>query len=218
MRELNPIKNAESFVKDHLDGEGTGHDWWHVVRTRNIAEHLREVEGGDDLVINLALLLHDVGDRKVINQDDDDYSIAENFMRDQNLEEGLIQNVMRIIKSMSFSKSLDQPEDKPDLIEFKIVQYADRLDALGAIGIARAFAFGGNRNRPLYNPELVSQTFSSRQDYINSQGSTFHHFEEQLLLLYDLLNTETAKDIAKQRDAYMREFMQRFLDEWSGQK
>lgn len=138
------IRNTEEFVKSKLKGEGTGHDWWHVVRIVNIARKIHSQEGGDWLVIHLTLLLHDVGDGKVIGQDEDDYSIAQSFLESQGVPSKTINEIMSIIKTMSYSKSFDNP-DKNDSIEFKIVQDADRLDAIGAIGIARAFTYGGSR-------------------------------------------------------------------------
>jgi uncharacterized protein len=211
------VSNTEAFVKERLEGESTGHDWWHAQRVINIADKIYTVEGGDWLVIELALLLHDIGDRKVINQDDDDYSIAENFLTSQNIPPEIITTIMHIIKTMSFSKSFDQkPQEKS--VEFKIVQDADRLDALGAIGIARAFAFGGSRGRPLYDPTYQAQNFTTTEQYKQSQGSTLHHFEEKLFTLKDLLNTETAKLIADEREAYMIAFRSRFLSEWAGEQ
>lgn len=214
------INATEAFVKDRLAGENTGHDWWHAERVRNTARHIQATEGGDALVIDLALLLHDVGDRKVIGNDEgeDDYTIAEDFLRSQTIDDKTIEHVMSIIKHMSYSKSFDTQQDRPDSIEFQIVQDADRLDALGAIGIARAFAFGGSRERPLYDPHYEPQAFTSSSAYKKSRGSTLHHFEEKLFLLKDLLNTTTARQIAGERDTYMHEFQQRFLDEWHGKK
>ena len=211
------LRNTELFVKERLEGEPTGHDWYHVERVRNIANTLYESEGGDWLIIDLTLLLHDVGDRKVIGQDDDDYTIAENFLIQQQLSPELIEAIMTIIKTMSFSKSFDSPDQEKSL-NFQIAQDADRLDALGAIGIARAFAFGGSRGRPLYTPEQKAQTYTTSEAYKKSEGSTFHHFEEKLLLLKDLLNTDTAKKIAEERDSFMRTFLKEFLDEWNGEK
>lgn len=214
------IKATEMFVKDRLSGEGTGHDWWHVTRIRNTARRIHETEGGDMDVIDLALLLHDVGDRKVIGNDegDDDYSIADTFMRDQGIDNATRDHVMSIIRHMSYSKSFDSDQDTPKTIEFQIVQDADRLDAIGAIGIARTFAFGGSRGRLLYDPDYTAQSFDSSSAYKKSQSSTLHHFDEKLFLLKDLLNTRTARVIAAERDDFMHEFQQRFLDEWNGDK
>lgn len=213
------IRNTEEFVKDKLSGEGTGHDWWHVVRIVNIARKIHSQEGGDWLIIHLTLLLHDVGDGKVIGRDDDDYSIAQNFLEGQGISLKTINEIMAIIKTMSYSKSFDNP-DKNDSIEFKIVQHADRLDAIGAIGVARAFTYGGSRSRPLYDPDYMSREFTSSDDFkkTRTEGSTVHHFYDKLLLLKDKLNTETAKEIAIQRDEFMQLFLREFLDEWDGRK
>lgn len=211
------IQNTEEFVKSKLSGEGTGHDWWHVVRIINTARKIHSLEGGDWLVIQLTLLLHDVGDGKVIGQDEDDYSIAQNFLESQNVSPETINEIMSIIKTMSYSKSFDNPA-KNNSIEFKIVQDADRLDAIGAIGVARAFTYGGSRSRPLYDPDYTSREFKSSEDFrkTRTEGSTVHHFYDKLLLLKDKLNTETAKEIAIQRDEFMELFLKEFLDEWNG--
>ncbi len=211
------VQSTEKFVRDRLAHEGTGHDWWHVERVRATARQLQQTEGGDQLIIDLTLLLHDVGDRKVINKDEDDYSIAEDFLTGQGVDAHTIQSIMHIIKNMSYSKSLDG-EAKPNTIEFQIVQDADRLDAIGAIGIARAFAFGGSRKRLLFDPEHKAAQHASRKEYIQSNSSTLHHFDEKLFHLKDKLNTKTALAIAHERDTYMHEFYDRFVDEWYGRK
>lgn len=211
------ITETESFVKARLLGEGTGHDWWHAVRVRNTARSLHQQEGGDPFVIDLAALLH-VGDRKVLGTEHDDDSIAENFLQDNGVNRLIADHVLHIIRNMSYSKSLQSGDTAPRSIEFQIVQDADRLDALGAIGIARAFAFGGSRSRPLYDPDYEAQDFATRDAYVtNDKGSSLHHFDEKLLKLKDLLNTDTAKKLAKNRDDYMREFKERFLAEWNGE-
>ncbi len=210
-------QKTEEFVKNKLGGEGTGHDWWHAVRVINIARKLHAIEGGDWPVIELALLLHDVGDRKVINKDNDDYSIAENFLLEQNTPEEPLGRIMSIIKTMSYSKSFDTLE-KDDSIEFKIVQDADRLDAIGAIGVGRAFAFGGSRSRLLYDPNYTVQEFKSSEEYKMAESSTIHHFYEKLLLIKDKLNTNAARGIAEQRDEFMQVFLKEFFDEWNGLK
>ena len=210
-------QKTEEFVKNKLGGEGTGHDWWHAVRVISIARKLHAIEGGDWPVIELALLLHDVGDRKVINKDNDDYSIAENFLLEQNTPEEPLSRIMSIIKTMSYSKSFDTPE-KDDSIEFKIVQDADRLDAIGAIGVGRAFAFGGSRSRLLYDPNYTVQEFKSSEEYKRAESSTIHHFYEKLLLIKDKLNTNAAREIAEQLDEFMQVFLKEFFDEWNGLK
>lgn len=208
-------RTTEDFVQQRLAGESTGHDWWHAERVRHLARTLHQTEGGDWQIIELAVLLHDVGDRKVLGQEDDDPSIARDFLTAQQVSPATIDAVMHIIEHMSYSKSLDGDTiEKP--IEFQIVQDADRLDALGAIGIARAFAFGGSRGRPLYDPSYKAQEYTSANAYKQSQSSTLHHFEEKLFRLKDLLNTDTARHIAASREAYMQDFVRQFLDEWRG--
>lgn len=211
------IKKTEQFVKQRLATEGTGHDWWHAVRVINIAKRIHESEGGEWFIIQLTLLLHDVGDRKVILKEDDDYTIAENFLTEMNVDQKRVTTIMNIIKTMSYSKSFDNVEND-NSIEFQIVQDADRLDAMGAIGIARAFAFGGSRSRLLYDPEFEIKNFSSSEEYKNSNSSTLHHFYEKLLLLKDGLNTDAARIIAEERDAYMRQFVDQFMKEWNGER
>lgn len=211
------LKRTENFVKKTLAGEGTGHDWWHIERVRNNARLINKTERGDKFVIELAVLLHDVGDRKVIKQEEDDYTIADNFLKKQKVASDIIEQVMFIIKNMSFSKSLNSKKDNASK-EFYVVQDADRLDAIGAIGIARAFAYGGSKDRPLYDPTKKAQKINSTKSYRKLNSSTFHHFEEKLLLLKDLMNTKTAKRIAGKRNEYMEKYMQQFLAEWSGQK
>jgi uncharacterized protein len=213
------LQKTEEFVKSKLLGEGTGHDWWHVVRVVNTARKIHSVEGGDWLIIELTLLLHDVGDGKVIGRDEDDYSIAQNFLEGQSVPAQTVEKILSIIKTMSYSKSFDNLE-KDDSIEFKIVQDADRLDAIGAIGVARAFAYGGSRSRPLYDPDYKPPKYKSSEEYrrARTDGSTVHHFYDKLLLLKDKLNTGAAKEIASQRDEFMQIFLQEFMDEWSGKK
>lgn len=211
------IKNTESFVKKALANEGTGHDWWHIERVRNNATLINKSERGDSFIIDLALLLHDVGDRKIIQKEEDDYSIAENFLKKQKISGEFIERVMFIIKNMSFSKSLNNKKEGAPK-EFYVVQDADRLDAIGAMGIARAFAYGGSKSRPLYNPTKKAQKINTVKNYKKFKSSTFHHFEEKLLLLKNLMNTKTAKKIAEKRDNFMKEYLKQFLAEWHGKK
>lgn len=209
------IENTKAFVRAQLGTEGTGHDYWHAHRVDKTAVGIHAYEGGDLLVVRLASWLHDVGDRKVLHQEHDDPTIAHNFLRSQKLGAYTTQSVMHIIEHMSFSKSLDNPQEQKPL-EQQIVEDADRLDAMGAIGIARAFAFGGSRGRLLYDPEYTAQKFESSEAYKNAQSSTLHHFDEKLFLLKDLMNTERGRELAEERDAYMHAFVERFMEEWAG--
>lgn len=209
------VAQVEAFVKERLANDSSGHDWWHVERIRNTARAIHTIEGGDWFVIELAILLHDVGDYKVIGADEDDYTIAEGCMRQLKVDEPVIEHVMLIIRNMSYSKSLETRQENPS-IEFQIVQDVDRIDAIGAIGIARAFAFGGSKSRLLYDPTYTLEIASTTKDYRAAHGSTFHHFEEKLLHIKELLNTDAARQIAIRRDNFMREFLEQFLSEWNG--
>ena len=200
-----------------LGQDGTGHDWWHIERVRNNAKLICKSEKADLFIVDLALLLHDVGDRKVIKKDEDDYSIAENFLIRQKVPNDIVDQVMFIIKNISFSKSLNSKKDAAP-IEFYVVQDADRLDAIGAIGIARAFTFGGSKSRPLYDPTKKSKKINTTKDYKKGSSSTIHHFEEKLFLLKDLMNTKTAKKIALKRHDYMEGYLEQFFAEWGGEK
>ena len=212
------IKNTERFVKQCLAGEGTGHDWWHIERVRNNAEAICQGEKGvDKFVIELAALLHDVGDRKVLKKEEDDFSHAEAFLHTQKVPEEVRNEVMFIIQNMSFSKSLNKKRSGVSK-EFEIVQDADRLDGLGAIGIARAFAYGGSKGRPLYDPTKKAQSTRTTKSYRKLNSSSFHHFEEKILLLKDLMNTKTAKKIAANRHTYLQNYMKQFLGEWGGKR
>jgi uncharacterized protein len=211
------LNRTENFVKKALAGEGTGHDWWHIERVRNNARLINKTEKADAFVVELAVLLHDVGDRKVIKQEEDDYTIAENFLMKEKVTDDIVEQVMFIIKNMSFSKSLNSKKDNVSK-EFYIVQDADRLDAIGAIGIARAFAYGGSKDRPLYDPTKKPQKINSTKSYRKLNSSTFHHFEEKLLLLKDLMNTKTAVKIAEKRNEYMKKYLKQFLAEWNGDR
>lgn len=211
------LKRTESFVRKALAGEGTGHDWWHVERVRNNARLINAIEKGDGFITELAVLLHDVGDRKVIRQEEDDHSIAEDFLKEQKVSADVIERVMFIITNMSFSKSLNNKKDNVSK-EFYIAQDADRLDAVGAIGIARAFAYGGSKGRPLYDPTKKAQKINSTENYRKLNSSTFHHFEEKVLLLKDLMNTKAAKKIAEKRNVFTKKYLEQFINEWKGEK
>jgi uncharacterized protein len=217
MKKETIIKNTEKFVRKELGKEGTGHDWWHIVRVLNNAKLINKSEKADWFVVCLATLLHDVGDRKVIKKEENDYTIALNFLKKQKVTSENIDRVMYIIKNMSFGHSLNSKNDSAPK-EFYVVQDADRLDALGAIGIARAFTYGGSKARPLYDPTKKAQKINSTKSYIKLNTSTFHHFEEKLLLLKDLMNTKTAKKIAQRRHVYMKNYLKQFLSEWIGEK
>lgn len=217
MNRARVIAAAVRFVKERHGNDGTGHDWWHVQRVWNNARLICRGENADRFIVDLAALLHDVGDRKVIQREEDDYSIAESFLKRARLPAPVSARVLFIIRHMSFSNSF-QKADGPPPIEFQIVQDADRLDAMGAIGIARAFAYGGSKGRPLYDPGQKAETVRTKQAYQRLNHSSLHHFEEKLFRLRGLMNTGAARKIATQRHRYMKQYVREFLAEWNGRK
>lgn len=210
------LKNTINFTKKQLSEEGTGHDWWHIERVLNNARLITKTEKVDWFIVELAILLHDVGDRKVINKEEDDYSIARNFLKKQKVSPDSIERIMFIIENMSFSKSLNSKKEKAP-IEFYVVQDADRLDALGAVGIARVFTYSGSKGRPIYDPTKKAQKIDTTKNYQKHNSSALHHFEEKLFLLKDLMNTKSARKIAAKRHVYMKNYVKTFFSEWRGE-
>lgn len=196
----------------HTD-DTTGHDWWHVYRVWNLAKQIAQREGADPLVVELAALLHDMDDHKIAGADSDNMPNAKQTLRNIDASPELESKVIEVIKQVSFKGA--GVDTTPTSLEACVVQDADRLDAIGAIGIARAFAYGGSKNRELFNPEEQPNLHGSFHEYKNSKGSTLNHFYEKLLLLKDRMNTPTAKTIAEERHEFMVEFVERFLNEFN---
>jgi len=210
------ISKIAEEVKAKLDGEGSGHDWWHVYRVWKMAERIGKEEKADLLIVELSALLHDIADWKFHDGDDTvGPRIAGEILAKYGVKQELINIVGQIIKEGSFKGA--GVKTQPSTLEGQIVQDADRLDAIGAIGIARTFAYGGNKNRAMYDPTIKSILHTSKEDYFNSQSSTINHFYEKLLLLKDLMNTKTGKEIAKGRHKFMEEYLDRFFGEWEGE-
>jgi uncharacterized protein len=209
------IAATEARVRTAMDNEGTGHDWWHVDRVRRTALRLAAAEGADPLIVELAALLHDMADWKFAGGD---ATAGERFARDwlASLEApaDLANRVADIVGRVSF-KGAGVPTPMPT-IEGAVVQDADRLDALGAIGIARVFAYGGHRGQPLHDPRIEPAPHDSFEAYKGGGGSSVNHFHEKLLLLKDRLNTDAARAIAAERHGYMEAFLERFAEEWEG--
>lgn len=217
MYKAETIGAAEEYVRQLLSGEGSGHDWWHILRVWNNAKHIATLEQADMYVVELAALLHDIGDHKFHNGDETvGPRMARAWMEQQQVEETTIAHVCSIIKDLSF-KGAGTSSAMPTL-EGRVVQDADRLDAIGAIGIARTFAYGGHKNREMYNPEVRPVEHQSFEAYKSSTAPTINHFYEKLLLLKDRMHTETAKNMARQRHAYMLEFLDQFYAEWDGER
>lgn len=209
------IENTAKHVKEELSGEASGHDWWHVYRVWKNAIHIGKKEKADMFVVELAALLHDIADYKLHGGDDSiGPKVAREWLETQAVQEAVIAQVCEIIKEASFKGA--KVKSKIDTIEGMIVQDADRLDAVGAIGIARTFAYGGAKGRTMYDPEISPELHESFEQYKSNDSPTINHFFEKLLLLKDLMNTETAKEIAKDRHRVMEEYLKNFFDEWEG--
>ncbi|MET4138819.1 HD domain-containing protein [Pedobacter sp. UYP1] len=204
-----------SFVKDTLQGAEAGHDWFHIERVYKTALSINTKEGGDLLLVTLAALLHDIADSKFNNGDEEiGPQLAGNFLRTLGLTAGVILEVQQIIRNLSYKASLGKIEFSSK--ELDIVQDADRLDAIGAIGIARAFTYGGYKNRVLYDPEIKPDLNMSKEAYKNSEAPTINHFYEKLLRLKDLMKTRTGKELAEQRHQFMLLYLNQFYSEWEG--
>ena len=208
------IQNTIQFVKEMLKDAEAGHDWFHTERVWKLAQKIALKEGGDSLIIQLGALLHDIADPKFHNGDETlALRIANDFLQTQNLDSQQIEQVLFIIKNISFKNRNEAPTHKN--IELQIVQDADRLDAIGALGIARTFNFGGFKNNLMYHPEIPPRINLSKEDYKKSDGTTINHFYEQLLLLRDLMNTPTAYQMAEERHNFMLIFLEQFYKEWN---
>lgn len=207
------VQNATKFIKEVFQNDFSGHDFFHSMRVYRTAINIAEAEHADMQVVALAALLHDVDDRKLSPMTAEKKENAARFMRSQNVPESEIRQVCQIIDEVSF-KGTDSV--RPSMPEGKCVQDADRLDALGAIGIARTFAYGGSHNCAIYDPELPPRTAMNQAQYYSSKSTSLNHFYEKLFLLEGMMNTETGKAIARKRTQYMQQFVDEFLHEWDG--
>ena len=206
--------NEKRFIKDIFSGDSSGHDYYHTIRVYKLATKIAKQENADVKTVQLAALLHDVDDIKLFP---DNYAIKKNavdFMTINKIDGKRIETVCQIIDEVSFAGT---DSVVPDTIEGKCVQDADRLDAIGAIGIARTFAYGGSRGRKIYDPEIKSKMGMNKEEYRNNQDSTsINHFYEKLLLLKDMMNTTEGKKLAEHRQVVMQEFLNEFMLEWEG--
>jgi uncharacterized protein len=203
------INKTIFFVQNTLKNAEGGHDWWHIHRVWTNAKLIAQTEQADLLTIELAALLHDIADSKFNNGDEEiGPNIAGDFLHSITVEEDVVIHVQQIIRHMSFKSSFDKPAFTSK--ELEIVQDADRLDAIGAIGIARAFNYGGFKGRELYNPNIKPDLNMSKNAYKNSTAPTINHFYEKLLLLKDKMNTPTGKQLAEQRHRFMEDYLKQF--------
>ncbi len=214
--QLELIDKCVIYVKSELAVSEKGHDWWHVYRVWHLARLIAASEPVDQFVVELAALLHDIADAKFHAGDEEIGPVkASGFLSSQNVEALVVDHVVNIIRNISFKGGHKASEfSSPEL---NVVQDADRLDAMGAIGIARAFHYGGYKNRLLYNPDIKPNMNMTREEYKNSDAPTINHFYEKLLLLKDLMNTATGKALAGKRHAFMEQFLVEFASEWNAQ-
>lgn len=211
------VDNTILFVKEKLDNAEGGHDWFHIERVYKNSLLIAKEEDCDLLVVQLGALLHDVADSKFHNGDETvGPRTARAFLESENVAPAIIIHVINIIENISFKGG--NFDKKFNSKELEIVQDADRIDAIGAIGIARTFNYGGFKNRSLYNPEIAPNMNMSKEEYKNSESPTLNHFYEKLLLLKDKMNTPTGKRIAEARHLYMENFLSQFYAEWEGEK
>ena len=215
MKEEKILQEVATYVERKLSGEGSGHDWWHIVRVRKLAEKLALAEGGDSFICQLAALVHDLVDDKLVA--DEGLALAE--VRDLLTRVGVAANqtdqVLTIIQSISYKGGNQNHLDLT--LEGQIVQDADRLDAMGAIGVARTMAYSGHHQRIIHDPEVAVRQNMTLDQYRSHQGTAITHFYEKLLLLKDLMNTKTAQELAKGRHAFLEAYLDQFFAEWDGQ-
>ncbi|MGA9213320.1 HD domain-containing protein [Kaistella sp.] len=208
------IQNTVNFVKEKLEGAEAGHDWFHIERVWKLSKKIAATETCNLEVVELSALLHDIADPKFHDGDETlALKISQDFLESENVSKEIIEQVLFIIKNISFKNRDEVPAVLP--IELQIVQDADRLDAIGAIGIARTFNFGGFKNNLMFHPDIQPQLNMTKKEYKKSNGTTINHFYEKLLLLKDLMNTKTGKELAKKRHDYMLKFLDQFYREWN---
>ncbi|MGE7779994.1 HD domain-containing protein [Peribacillus sp. NPDC097264] len=205
------IEQTESFVYEQLKSDVSGHDWYHINRVRKLALHIaREEKKGNEFIIEMAALLHDIPDDKLNDDMEAGWNKLDDWLKMTGVDLNTVKEIKEIISTISYSAG----EVNLTSVEAEIVQDADRLDALGAIGIARTFAYGGKKGQSMYDPSLSVREEMTKQEYRMGKSSSVHHFYEKLLRLQDLLNTDTAKNIASERHEYMVRFLEEFYKEW----
>ena len=210
------IEETIAFVKETLKGAEGGHDWFHIQRVFKNTLLIAKDEKVDVLVVSLGALLHDIADAKFNGGDETvGPKMAMEFLTSLKVDEKIVDHVVKIIENISYKSSLDSKQLFTSK-ELLVVQDADRLDAIGAIGIARAFNYGGYKNRELYNPEIAPNLQMTKEEYKKSKAPTINHFYEKLLLLKDKMNTDSGKKLAEKRHQFMLEYLKQFYEEWNG--
>lgn len=216
MKNSDLLENTITFVKHQLQNAEGGHDWFHIERVYNNARHIAASENADALVVALGALLHDIADSKFHNGNEQvGPQTARDFLSAQQVNLGVIDHVVKIVENISFKGG--KVERDFNSIELDIVQDADRLDALGAIGIARTFNYGGYKGRALYDPSIPPNLNMTKEEYKASIAPTVNHFYEKLLLLKNRMNTATGRAMAEERHSFMEQFLEQFYKEWKGE-
>lgn len=209
------IQKTIDFVKEVLSDAEGGHDWWHIFRVWNLSKNIAQTEKVDIFIVELGALLHDIADSKFYNGDEEiGPRKAREFLSSLDVQEEVIVHVENIISNISFKGVKNIQKFKSP--ELDVVQDADRLDAIGAIGIARTFNYGGHKGKEIYNPEIKPNLNMSKEEYKNSNSPTLNHFYEKLLLLKDRMNTNSGKAMAEHRHSFMEQFLDEFNKEWDG--
>jgi uncharacterized protein len=218
------IDRAVNFARKFFQKEGTGHDWWHTQRVKNLALTIARNEGGDPFIVEMAALLHDIGDYKFFQGNEHQgQKIIAQFLDSLSLPPQMVHRILDITANVSYMKSLSEVESYQKEYnnkdpEFMAVSDADRLDAMGAIGIARAFTYGGYYHRPIYDPSIPPNPDITREEYKTTDAPSINHFYEKLLKLKDMMVTSYGKQLAQGRHDFLEIYLERFYAEWEGKK
>ncbi|WP_420535544.1 HD domain-containing protein [Alkalihalobacillus pseudalcaliphilus] len=211
MNQVHILEETEKWVKEILLGESSGHDWYHIQRVTHLAQTIAKAEGGDRFIVTMAALLHDLIDDKLFENQEEALRRVSDKLMELEVHQDIQNHILTIIQTISYRGGNG---DKLQSKEAMIVQDADRLDALGAIGIARTFAYSGHKGQPIYDPTIEKRENMTIEEYRNGKSSAIHHFYEKLLKLKDLMNTESGKKEANIRHEFMEQFLKQFYHEW----
>ena len=212
MSELKILLEAEKYVKSLLEKDSSGHDWWHIHRVRGLARKIAANEGANIFICELTALLHDLADEKLFGDEEKGLEGINDWLKKNDVNEGDRQHILAIIKTMSFKGGTNLPVET---LEGKVVQDADRLDAIGAIGIGRTFAYAGAKGQLMYDPAIPVREEMTKEEYRHGKSTAINHFYEKLLKLKHLMNTDYGKKLAEERHQYLEEFLEMFLKEWN---
>lgn len=215
MNQDTTLAEAEAFAREVLTGESSGHDWWHIARVRALARTIAAAEGADTFICEMAALLHDIADPKIAGTWEAGVARVRDWLSAHGLPATQSQHILEIIETISFAGG---SKPTPRTLEGRVVQDADRLDAIGAIGVARAFAYGGAHGRILFDPAVAPRASMTADEYRSHATPTINHFYEKLLLLKERMNTAYARELAEQRHQFMQNFLDEFYAEWDGEK